>query len=65
MADLSTRYLGLALKNPIIVSSSNLTSSVEKVKKCEHAGAGAVVLKSLFEEQIQADTARMVQGVDE
>ena len=65
MADLSTQYLGINLKNPIIVSSSNLTSSVEKVKKCEQAGAGAVVLKSLFEEQIQADTAKMIQGVDE
>lgn len=53
--DLSTRYLGLNLKNPIIVSSSDLTASVENVSKCEQAGAAAVVLKSLFEEQILAD----------
>ena len=51
MPDLSTQYMGLSLKNPIIVSSSGLTSSVEGIKKCESAGAGAVVLKSIFEEQ--------------
>lgn len=52
MIDLSTRYLGLELKNPIIVGSSGLTNSVKKIKKAEEKGAGAVVLKSLFEEQI-------------
>jgi len=52
MADLSTNYMGLQLKNPIIVGSSGLTNSVEKVTEIEKAGAGAVVLKSLFEEQI-------------
>lgn len=64
MADLQTKYLGLDLKNPIVVSSSNLTASVEKVVECEKAGAGAVVLKSLFEEQIRADTDQMMEGVD-
>lgn len=52
MAKLTTDYLGLELKNPIIVGSSSLTNSVEKIKEIEEAGAGAVVLKSLFEEQI-------------
>jgi dihydroorotate dehydrogenase (fumarate) len=52
MADLSTQYLGLKLKNPIIAASSGLTGSVEKIKKLVEAGVGAVVLKSLFEEQI-------------
>ncbi|MDC7233118.1 MAG: dihydroorotate dehydrogenase-like protein [Spirochaetales bacterium] len=52
MADLRTKYMGLELKNPFIVSSSGLTDSVEKVKKAAEAGAGAVVLKSLFEEDI-------------
>lgn len=52
--DLSTTYLGLSLKNPIVVSSSKLTGNVENVKSCAKAGAGAVVLKSLFEEQITA-----------
>ena len=52
MADLTTKYLGLTLNNPIIVASSGLTDSVEKIKELEKNGAGAVVLKSLFEEQI-------------
>ncbi len=52
MAELKVSYLGLALKNPIIVSSSGLTDTADKVKKLEEHGAGAVVLKSLFEEQI-------------
>ncbi len=52
MADLTTNYLGLTLNNPIIVGSSGLTDSVEKIKELERNGAGAVVLKSLFEEQI-------------
>lgn len=50
--DLSVKYLGLELKNPIIIGSSGLTDSVEKIIKLEKSGAGAVVLKSLFEEQI-------------
>ncbi|MBN2790655.1 MAG: dihydroorotate dehydrogenase-like protein [Candidatus Delongbacteria bacterium] len=52
MADLSLEVMGLKLKNPIIVGSSSLTSTVESIKKLEMSGAGAVVLKSLFEEQI-------------
>lgn len=53
MASLATRYMGLELRNPIIVGSSGLTHSVENVKELEKNGAGAVVLKSLFEEQIR------------
>lgn len=52
MENLTTKYLGLTLKSPLIVSSSNLTSSIGKLKEAEDNGAGAVVLKSLFEEQI-------------
>lgn len=52
MADLTTKYLGLTLSNPVIVASSGLTDSVDKIKELERNGAGAVVLKSLFEEQI-------------
>ncbi|MDD3637632.1 MAG: dihydroorotate dehydrogenase-like protein [Bacteroidales bacterium] len=54
--DLSTKYLGLTLKNPIVVSSSKLTGTLPNIKACAEAGAGAVVLKSLFEEQIIAKT---------
>jgi len=55
MANISTKYLGLELKSPVIVGSSPLTDTVEKVKKLADAGAGAIVLKSLFEEQILMD----------
>ncbi|GAB1484664.1 dihydroorotate dehydrogenase-like protein [Treponema sp.] len=55
MADLRTKYLGLELKNPLIVAASGLTASVEGVKKAIDAGAGAVVLKSLFEEQLRSE----------
>ena len=51
MTDLSIGYMGLSLKNPLIVSSCDLTRSVDGIKKCADAGAGAVVLKSIFEEQ--------------
>lgn len=52
MTDLSTRYMGLNLRNPLIVGSSGLTNSIDNIKKISDNGAGAVVLKSLFEEQI-------------
>lgn len=52
MPDISTTYLGLQLKSPIMASSSGLTNSLEDIKAIEKAGAGAVVLKSLFEEEI-------------
>lgn len=55
MGDLSTNYMGLQLKNPIVVSSSSLTNNVNSIKSCENSGAAAVVLKSLFEEQIVAE----------
>ncbi len=64
MIDLSTTYGGLKLKSPLIVSSSGLTSSVERIKKIEQAGAGAVVLKSLFEEQIMFEVSSMSAGSD-
>ncbi len=53
--DLSTRYLKMNLKNPIIVASSGLTKNVDRMLQCEKAGAGAVVVKSLFEEAISKE----------
>ncbi len=53
--DLSTRYLGLALRNPIIVSASPLSADVGMIRQLEDVGAGAVVLPSLFEEQIREE----------
>ena len=52
MVDLSTEYLGLKLKNPVIAGSSGLTNSVKSIKELEESGAAAVVLKSIFEEEI-------------
>ena len=52
MVNLETTYMGLKLKNPLIVGSSGLTNSVENIIEIEKNGAAAVVLKSLFEEQI-------------
>lgn len=64
MIDLSTSFAGLSMKSPIIVSSSGLTSSVDRIKKVAAAGAGAVVMKSLFEEQINYDVGSMSEGHD-
>jgi len=50
--DLSVKYLGLELKSPLVVGSSSLTGTLNHLKKAEAAGAGAVVLKSIFEEEI-------------
>jgi dihydroorotate dehydrogenase (fumarate) len=55
MVDLNTKYMGLELRNPIIVGSSGLTKSLSGIKQCEDAGVGAVVLKSIFEEQYQVE----------
>lgn len=63
MSDLKTTFAGLALKNPIIISSSGLTNSAIKNKKLEEAGAGAIVLKSLFEEQIALEAAQMQNSI--
>jgi len=60
--DLKTRYMGLELANPLIVGSSGITQSVDGVQRCAAAGAGAVVLKSIFEEQLVAETADALRG---
>lgn len=62
MNDLSTKYLGLDLKNPLIIGSCGFTHSVGKIKELADNGAGAVVLKSLFEEQIQAELAANLES---
>ena len=55
MPNLETTYMNLKLKNPIIVASSGLTKSIDRLKVCEEQGAGAVVLKSIFEEVISKE----------
>ena len=59
MTDLKTTFAGLSLRNPIIISSSGLTNSVGKNKKLAEDGAGAIVLKSLFEEQIMLEAEQL------
>jgi dihydroorotate dehydrogenase (fumarate) len=66
MANLTTRFFGLNLKTPIIVGSAGLSNSVEKIKLLAENGAGAVVLKSVFEEEIQNEFQAefQKQGID-
>ena len=64
MANLETSWMGLKLRNPIIAASSGLTSSVENIVELERNGVGAVVLKSLFEEQI-ANAVNHTMGQNE
>lgn len=52
MANISTRFFGLQLKSPVIAASSSMTGHTEQVLKLAEAGAGAIVLKSIFEEEI-------------
>jgi dihydroorotate dehydrogenase (fumarate) len=62
--NLTTSYLGLKLKNPIVVGSSTFTGTVEGIVNCAKAGAGAVILKSLFEEQILSDIKKEASYTD-
>ena len=65
MPDLSTKYLGLTLRNPIVVGSSGLTDSVDKIVELDKNGVGAVVLKSLFEEQIMLEADHNIKKAQE
>lgn len=55
--DLNTQYLGLRLKNPLVVAACSLTDNLEKLRQMADAGAAAIVMHSLFEEQIEHETA--------
>lgn len=61
MADLKTKYLGLELKNPVIVGACNLVTNPGNLKRLEDAGAAAIVYKSLFEEQIQIENLELFE----
>ena len=56
MSDISTRYLGLSLKSPLVASASPVGESVPNIRELEDAGVGAVVLPSLFEEQLELES---------
>lgn len=64
MANLSTTYLGLELKNPIIASSSPLTGTLSRARELEKAGVAAVVMRSVFEEQIRGEVAGMYEALE-
>ena len=55
MKNLATSYMGIQLKNPIILGASEMSSEIDSLKKAEQAGAAAIVYKTLFEEQIQLE----------
>jgi dihydroorotate dehydrogenase (fumarate) len=65
MVDLKTKYLGLDLKNPVILGASNLVTKLDNLKRAEEAGASAIVYKSLFEEQIQLESAQLDDQLEE
>jgi len=65
MIDLSTQYLGLTLKNPLVVSASPLGQHIDNIRRMEDAGASAVVLHSLFEEQLTLESRELDRFLSE
>jgi dihydroorotate dehydrogenase (fumarate) len=63
MPDLKTTYMGNPLRSPIVVGASSVSGMLDKIKMAEQAGAGALVIRSLFEEQIQFDALRMEESL--
>ena len=62
--DLSTTYLGLKLRNPLVASSSPMCGDVGNVRRMEDSGAAAIVLQSLFEEQIESESDELDRDID-
>ncbi len=65
MANLSTTYLGISLKNPLIAGACNLSMDTDVAKKMEDAGVSAIVFKSLFEEQVNLESLQMEEELNE
>jgi dihydroorotate dehydrogenase (fumarate) len=63
MADLRTSYMGIELKNPIVVGACSLSKHIDTIRQIEAAGAGALIIKSLFEEQIQLERAKFEESL--
>lgn len=63
VADLQAKYMGLELSSPIVVAASSISSRVERIQMAERAGAGALVIRSLFEEQVQFDKLRLERSL--
>jgi len=65
MANLKTKYMGIELDNPIILGACNMSNNLDKIKKAEEFGVGAIVYKSLFEEQIQLEALQLDEELTE
>ena len=65
MKDLSTEYLGIKLKNPIVAASCGLTGNLEGIKTLDQSGVSAIVLKSIFEEEILLETRKRIAEADQ
>ncbi len=65
MVNLSTKYMGLNLKNPVIVGASNFVKDIDNIKKIEEAGAAAIVYKTLFEEQIELERLQLSEELNQ
>jgi len=62
--DLSTTYLGLKLRSPLVAAASPLSEEIDSIKQMEEAGAAAVVLYSLFEEQLRQDRLELARHLE-
>ncbi|HLA44547.1 MAG TPA: dihydroorotate dehydrogenase-like protein [Aggregatilineales bacterium] len=62
MTNIETTYMGIPLKSPIVVAASSLSNMIDRVQRCENSGAGAIVIRSLFEEQIKLEQAAVGSG---
>jgi len=65
MANLSTNYMGIPLKNPIVLGASNFVSDFNQIKKAEESGIAAIVYKTLFEEQIELESLQFDEELHE
>lgn len=65
MSKLNTTYMGIKLDNPILVGANNLMKKMDNIKKMEEAGAGAIVYRSLFEEQVQLEDLQLTDEAEE
>ncbi|MCL4178322.1 MAG: dihydroorotate dehydrogenase-like protein [Verrucomicrobia bacterium] len=63
--DLTTKYLGLTLRSPLVPAASPLSLELDNLKQMEAVGAGAVILESLFEEQLRADRAELAERLEQ
>ncbi len=63
MTDLKTTYMGIQIRTPLVVAASSISSRIEQIKAAEQAGAGALVIRSLFEEQIHLEAMQMEEAL--